>query len=243
MERSRRPLAIIFVIIAIALLAGAGLLALALPNDERDMLYQIGSLDDLVEGRLDGDTTIKAVLEHGDVGLGTFNALNGEMIVIDGRCYRAGADGSVIEVPASELTPFAQVSRFDEDGSVTIEGRMNMSEVETLLDASLPSPTVFYLLRVDGTFSVTVRSVPAQVHPYPPLEDVIANQTVFRYENVPGTLIGLWSPAGSSGLSSAGYHFHFISDDRTKGGHVLEMELEDLEVRWDSTSRYEVDLR
>ncbi len=243
MERSRGSLVIIFAVVAAVLLVGAGLFTMLQPRVERDTLYQVGSLDDLAHGRLDGDSTVSRVLEQGDIGLGTFNALNGEMIVIDGRCYRASADGTVTEVPSGELTPFAQVSRFDEDGSVAVNGRMNMSEVEALLDASLPSSTVFYLLRVDGTFTVTVRSVPAQERPYPPLEDVIANQTVFRYENVQGTLVGLWSPPSSSGLSSSGYHFHFISDDRTKGGHVLELELEDLTVRWDSTPRYEVDLR
>lgn len=237
-----RSVQLVIVAVVIVALLGATLLLLP-PRGDRDILYQTGSLDDLVEGRLDGDATVGAVLERGDIGLGTFNALNGEMIVIDGRCYRAGADGSVVEVPSGDLTPFAQVSRFDEDGSVSVGGRMNISEVEALLDASLPSSTVFYLLRVDGTFSVTVRSVPPQVQPYPPLEDVIANQTVFKYENVSGTLVGLWSPAGSAGLSAAGYHFHFISEDRTKGGHVLDLELRDLAVRWDSTSSYEVDLR
>ena len=233
--------ALVFVIAIIAV--GASLFFLSSPREDRETLYQIGSLDDLVDGRLVGASSIGSMLDRGDIGLGTFNELNGEMIVIDGRCYRACADGTVVEVSSSELTPFAQVSRFDEDGAVHLAGTMNLSEAVPSIEGSLPSSTVFYLLRIDGTFNVTVRSVPAQSSPYPPLEDVIANQSVFQYNEVSGTLVGVWSPQSSSGLSSPGIHFHFISDDRTKGGHVLDLELQDATARYDITSSYEVDLQ
>ncbi|MDW5562413.1 MAG: acetolactate decarboxylase [Methanomassiliicoccus sp.] len=242
MDRPVRPLAMALVIIVAIVIVGAGLFTLASPPQERDTLYQIGSLDDLVDGRLDGTASVGSMLDHGDIGLGTFNGLDGEMIVIDGRCYRAAADGSVSEMPSGQLTPFAQISRFDRDGSVSITEGMNYSGVKSLLETSLPSLTVFYLLRIDGTFNVTVRSVPGQTAPYPPLEDVIANQTVFQYQDVAGTLVGLWSPDSSAGLSSSGFHFHFISQDRSKGGHVLDLQLEDVTAYWDSTASYDVDL-
>jgi acetolactate decarboxylase len=238
-----RSVQIAIVVIVVVALAGTALFYLAAPLEDRDILYQAGTLDDLIDGRLDGTVTAGSVLDHGDIGLGTFNGLNGEMIVIDGKCYRAAADGSVAEVPSGELTPFAQVSRFDRDGSARVTGPMSMSGIETMLDGSLPSDTMFYLLRIDGVFNITVRSVPGQTAPYPPLEDVIANQTKFTYQEVPGTLIGLWSPQETSGLSSAGFHFHFISDDRAKGGHVLDFEISDFTVYWDATAGYEVDLR
>ncbi len=232
----------ILVIVVIALI-GTGSLFFAQSKTDRETLYQVGSLDDLQNGRLDGNLSVNGLLNHGDIGLGTFNALDGEMIVIAGKCYQARSDGTVAQVPSNELTPFAQVSRFDADGSEQVLGEMNLSMVEKLLQVSLPSQSVFYVLRIDGMFeNVTVRSVPKQSTPYPPLPDVIANQSVFNFDKMKGTMVGIWSPPEASGLSSAGFHFHFISDDRTKGGHVLDFKLQNLTAYWDSTSRYEVDL-
>jgi acetolactate decarboxylase len=237
-----RIVQIVLALAAAAVMVVASLLFLASPGEDRETLYQIGSLDDLVNGRLDGARSVGGLLGRGDLGLGTFNALNGEMIVIDGKCYRASADGTVSLVSGSEPTPFAQVGRFDRDGSVHIAEAGNLSDVAAAMGSSLPTSTAFYLLRADGTFNITVRSVPAQSAPYPPLEDVIANQSVFQYHEVRGTLIGLWTPAGAAGLSSAGFHYHFISDDRTRGGHVLDVELHDVTVYYDITPGYEVDL-
>jgi acetolactate decarboxylase len=234
----------IVAIVVTALVATGVLVVLASPAAaDRETLYQLGSLDDLVQGKYGGIGTVGQMLEHGDIGLGTFEGLDGEMIVIDGRCYKAMTDGTVALVPNGAV-PFAQVSRFDADGTVRLNGTMNMSAAEALIRSSLPSASIFYLLRIDGTFdALTVRSVPRQSTPYPPLADVIANQTVFPYQNVTGTMVGIWSPSDASGLSSAGFHFHFISDDRTKGGHVLDFELSDLSAVWDGTSQYEVELR
>jgi acetolactate decarboxylase len=80
------------------------------------------------------------------------------------------------------------------------------------------------------------------VPPYPSLADVLANQTVFHYQDISGTLVGLWGPPDAAGLSSVGFHFHFISDDRTRGGHVLDLDLSGLTARWDGTAHYEVEL-
>jgi acetolactate decarboxylase len=239
-----RSVQIALVAIVVTTLVATGVIVvLARPPADRETLYQIGSLDGLVRGEYGGVKTVGQMLGQGDIGLGTFEGLDGEMIVIDGRCYRASTDGTVGPVSDAPV-PFAQVGRFDVDGTVRLNGSLNMSEVEAAVYSSMPSHAVFYLLRIDGTFdNVTVRSVPKQVAPYPPLADVVANQTVFHYQNVTGTMVGLWSPSASSGLSSAEFHFHFISDDRTKGGHVLDLDLTDLSVGWDSTSRYVVDLR
>ena len=39
------------------------------------------------------------IRRHGDFGLGTFDSLDGEGIMLDGRCWQARGDGSVIEAP------------------------------------------------------------------------------------------------------------------------------------------------
>lgn len=40
--------------------------------------------------------TVQELLAQGDLDLGTFEDVDGEMIVIDGKCYRALDDGSVV---------------------------------------------------------------------------------------------------------------------------------------------------
>ena len=232
------------VIVIISAVVVAAMFALSSPsNQDRESLYQIGSLDDLVGGSYGGIATVGDVLSQGDIGLGTFDGLDGEMIVLDGKCYKARTDGTVQLITADETTPFAQVTRFDADGTIDLQGSMNMSGMEELIVASLPSSSAFYLIKITGTFdNVTVRSVPQQAAPYPPLAEVIENQTVFFYDAIEGTMIGLWSPSDTTGLSSAELHFHFLSSDRTKGGHVLGMYVTDLGAEWDLTSRYVVDL-
>ncbi len=239
-----RPAQIALVLTVIAVVIAAAMLTLAAPRkQDRESLYQVGSLEDLVQGNYNGIATVGDVLSQGDIGLGTFDGLDGEMIVLDGTCYKARADGIVQVISSDETTPFAQVSRFDIDGTIDLQGSLNMSSVKGLIEAALPSSDAFYLIKITGTFdNVTVRSVPKQAAPYPPLTEVIEKQTIFDYDGLDGTLIGLWSPPDTSVLSSAELHFHFLSSDRTKGGHVLDANLTDLRAEWDLTSRYVVDL-
>lgn len=239
-----RPVQLALVAVVITVLVATGIFVLTAPAPrDREVLYQIGSLDGLMAGQFAGKGSVAELLAHGDIGLGTYDGLDGEMIVIDGRCYQALADGTVNVAVNNETTPFAQVSRFDVDGTVGLHGVVNLSQVEALIEGSLPSNGTFYVLRIDGTFdNITVRSVPRQVLPYPTLSDVLAEQTVFQYQNLAGTMVGIWSPSDAAGLSSAGFHFHFISDDRTRGGHVLDLDLSDLTAQWDGTAHYDVEL-
>ncbi|OPY28418.1 MAG: Alpha-acetolactate decarboxylase [Methanomassiliicoccales archaeon PtaU1.Bin030] len=235
---------VVLVLIVIAAVFVAAMITLATPlKQDRESLYQAGSLDDLMGGSYNGIASVGDIISHGDIGLGTFDGLDGEMIVLDGKCYKVRADGTVQLISADETTPFAQVSRFDVDGTIDLQGHLNLSDAEGQIEAALPTSNAFYLIKITGTFdNITVRSVPKQAPPYPPLADVVGNQTVFHYRGIEGTLVGLWSPSDTSGLSSAEFHFHFLSSDRTKGGHVLNLDLTDLRAEWDLTSRYVVDL-
>ena len=65
---------------------------------EPHVLFQASTIAALLEGAYDGDLSFAELAEHGDLGLGTLNGLDGEMIALDGRFYRADVDGSVTEV-------------------------------------------------------------------------------------------------------------------------------------------------
>src|SRR6476659_2963447 len=74
------------------------------------VLFQASTIGALLDGAFEGDLRFAELAEHGDLGLGTLNALDGEMIALDGRFYRADVEGRVSEVDPDERTPFAVVT-------------------------------------------------------------------------------------------------------------------------------------
>ncbi len=213
------------------------------PELKGDRLYQVGEFDSLLGGNYSARSDVKLLMSKGDLGLGTFTGLDGEMIVIDGKCYQATVDEQVVQVNGDATTPFAQVTFFDRDGYVNSSGLLNMTALEGVLESGFARNDTFVFIRIDGMFpEMKVRTVPIQIEPYPPLADVVSEQVVFDYQNVTGTLIGLWSPGYAGTLSYAGFHFHFISEDRTKGGHVLGFESDGASASIDYTDGLEVDL-
>src|SRR6478752_2893720 len=77
------------------------------------VLFQASTIGALLDGAYDGDLTFAELAEHGDLGLGTVNALDGEMIAVDGEFLRVDAAGDVHPVAAEERTPFAVVTWFE----------------------------------------------------------------------------------------------------------------------------------
>lgn len=224
--------------LAILLLIAMASLMHGSPMD-RDVLYQVSALELLSNGSYDGITTAGNLKQHGDFGLGTFDRLDGEAIVLDGVIYQATADGAVHVMNDTTTIPFAAVTYFDPDMSVRVDGPNNFSTLTAALDDRLPSKNVFYAVRVHDTFPyVKARSVPAQNKPYPPLTDVIKNQSVFELYNVTGTIVGVYSPGYTNGVEFPGYHFHFIDDDHRSGGHVLGLTASNVDVQLDETPRF-----
>jgi len=209
---------------------------------QNDVLYQVSTIDALLEGLYDGEVTIKALKEKGDTGLGTFNTLDGEMIVIDGEVYQIRTDGLAYLADDTMLTPFAAVTGFAADEVIVMQEMVNSSEVASMLEQALPSKNIMYAIRIDGNFSsMKVRSVPAQERPYPLLVDVVASeQVVFEHEDVEGSIVGFWLPYYVEGMNVPGYHFHFIDSERTEGGHVLDYTLINGTVGIDHTTGFEL---
>lgn len=150
--------------------------------------------------------------------------LDGELVGVDGEWYLIRVDGRAYPVAGNATTPFAATTFFNPDLFLVTSEPMNLTSLGRCLEAELPSKNLFYAIRMDGTFPRAVtRSVPAQDKPYPRLADVTANQTVFTLENVTGTAVGFWAPRFAEGINVPGYHLHFITADRTAGGHLLEI--------------------
>jgi acetolactate decarboxylase len=193
------------------------------PTVDREMFYQVSTIDALMQGVFDGVQPVSELKKHGDFGIGTFEALDGEMIVLDGVVYQAKADGHIYPVADNQTTPFATVTYFDHDLAVTTDRPMNLSAFSTVMEKRLPTGNMVYAVRMHGTFpSMKVRAIPAQHKPYPTLTEAAKNQSVYSYSDTTGTVIGFYTPVFFKGLNVAGYHLHFISDDHTTGGHILD---------------------
>ncbi|SES69909.1 acetolactate decarboxylase [Methanococcoides vulcani] len=209
---------------------------------QNDVLYQVSTIDALLEGLYDGQLSMGELKEQGDLGLGTFDALDGEMIVIDGEVYQMKTDGYAYSVDDTVTTPFAAVTYFETDESIVLKEPSYSSEVALLIGELFPSKNLMYAIRIDGTFEhMKVRSVPVQEEPYPLLVDVIADeQAVFELEDVEGSIVGFWLPYYVEGINVPGYHFHFIDTGREKGGHVLEYVIRNGTIYIDQTAGFEL---
>src|SRR5262249_44845894 len=109
-----------------------------------------------------------------------------------------------------------------------------LADLDARLDDALEQKNNFLAVRVDGRFAaITLRSVHRQEPPYRPLADVVKGQSVWTLKEVSGTLVGVRSPAWVAGLNVPGYHWHFLSDDRTVGGHVLDCRVREGRVQYE----------
>jgi len=192
-------------------------------QDKGETVFQTSTLSALMEGVYDGNTTFAELRKEGDFGLGTLNGLDGEMVGFGGAFYQITADGKAHEIPDDAVTPFAVVTFFEPDKTVSIDGPLGCAELEKYILEQLPSDNIFYAIKIDGKFeSIKTRSVPRQSEPYPPLAEVVKKESVFELENAEGTIAGYWFPEYLSGVNAAGFHFHFLTADKKTGGHVLD---------------------
>jgi acetolactate decarboxylase len=196
--------------------AGAG----AGPHEHE--AWQVSSIQALLDGRYDG-----------------------ELVVLDGRCFQVRADGTVLEPdPTTTRTPFAVVCRFAPGAPVRVDGPLGLPGLTAVLDdLAAPSGEPVVAVRVDGSFAdVHLRSVPRQSPPYPPLSAVVEHQVTWSVPEVRGTVVGFRFPAALQGVEVPGYHLHLLSDDRTVGGHVVSLTVHDALARVDGAHDLHVEV-
>ncbi|MBV9322015.1 MAG: acetolactate decarboxylase [Mycobacterium sp.] len=189
-------------------------------------VYQTSTMSALLDGVYEGNVTIRELLRHGNFGLGTFNRLDGEMLILDGVCYRLRSDGRAMAAELDQLTPFAVVTWFDADRRIEVSEPHDRGGVKSLIDESLESTNLIVAVRVTGNFSaIRTRTVTEQHRPYRPFTEATQDQREVTFTDVSGTLAGFRMPDYEQGISVAGYHSHFIDGDRHRGGHALDYRL------------------
>ncbi len=205
----------------------------------RDILFQASTINALLQGVYDGEVTFGELAGHGDFGIGTFNQLDGEMLGLDGTYYRIRADGKVYPVDSAMKTPFAAVTFFDSDRVYQLGREVDYDGLKAFLDGCRTSGNLFSAIRIDGTFAyIKTRSVPRQTPPYPQLVEVIKDQPIFEFSNVKGSILGFYCPDFVQGINVPGYHFHFVTEDRSGGGHLLACRVSGARVEMDDTSGF-----
>lgn len=210
-----------------------------------EMLYQVSTINAMLAGNFDGAITFAELKKHGDFGIGIIHALDGEMIALDGSFYKLKVDGEAQPVPDQVKTPFAVVTFFETDESLSVEdGPFSFSSMQKSIDALRENKRIFYAIRIDGEFEfVRTRSFMVQEKPYPKLLKVLRSKQPFqRFENVKGTIVGFWFPKYMGGIRVFGYHFHFITEDRTRGGHVLDFRLVKGKIDIDRTPKIYIEI-
>jgi acetolactate decarboxylase len=185
-------------------------------------LYQVSTATALVEGIYQGAVRVGTLRQHGDLGLGTFEHLDGEMVIVDGHVFQVRSDGSVRECDDDVLSPFAVITRFAPEETVTVAQCPDLNHLTSRFDALRPSDNFFFALRVDGHFDYMHARAMCRTPEGVPLVQAAAVQPEFTFHQVSGTLVGFWTPEYAKTLNVPGYHLHFVSDDRQSGGHLLQ---------------------
>lgn len=205
--------------------------------------FQVSTLEALNNGVYEGAANFGELKAQGNFGLGTFEGLDGELVVLDGKFYQIKTDGVAYPVRDEMQTPFASVTFFRRERSLRLSSRTYQA-LQQEIDQQLPTQNLPYAIRIQGVFPyLKVRSVPKQRQPYSRLSKVISQQqTVFDLRNVRGTLVGFRMPQYLKSVNVAGYHFHFITSDRRAGGHLIDGEFLNPEVELETLRDWQIAL-
>lgn len=219
------------------------------PYATKPVFYQVSTLNALMMGNMDGVVTAGELKRHGAWGIGTYEGLDGEAIVCDGQAYNAHADGTACEYPDDARLAFATVANFtNRAAQFGICGAASIDEAKDALDTARrtfdDNDNAWALVAVRGSYPhLRVRSCekwPSK--PYPPFAELASNQHEHAYEHETGWVVGVWVPEYLQGINMPGWHLHFLSDDRRRGGHLLELSVARAEGRLETYARFAMDL-
>ncbi|MDN2454456.1 acetolactate decarboxylase [Lactobacillus sp. UCMA15818] len=189
------------------------------------ILYQHGTLALLVPGLLTGTITMGELLAHGDTGIGTGEGLDGELIILDGVPYQVDSHGNVNVLKEDFIMPFAN-SHFADYNELGIINNASSADFEKAALEGKPNSNTFFSVLVKGTFSyLKTRAVVKSTKPFATLAETAKNQSIFEAKNVKGILLSYYSPALFHGAAVAGFHNHFLADDHSIGGHILDFKI------------------
>ena len=152
-------------------------------------MYQVSTLQALMLGYSRAVIPVSELLNHGNIGLGTFKDVDGEMIVLDGSCYRAMENIEELKMALNNI----------------IDSHFGLNSM--------------HMARIDGEFDIVdARSESGYESVHVDLKTILGKtQKAFKFEKIKGTLVCVYFPDYMDGINAFGWHLHFISDDRAHG--------------------------
>ena len=210
-------------------------------------MFQVSTLQALALGYSRAVISVEDLLREGDTGLGTFEDVNGEMIAMEGHCYRADQDGNVTEVDRKTGVPFAAVAGLSGEQQFPLQEIPDIETLRTELTKKIEERfglNSMHVLRIDGHFAkVDARSeAPYRSHHVSLKEMLSQTQKSFLFEDIRGSLVGVYFPDYMDGINMPGWHLHFLSDDRKKGGHVFDVCIKDAAAKVDKITNIAIKL-
>ncbi len=199
--------------------------------DQENMISQVSTSGAVFESLYDGVITFTELKKLGDMGIGYNQKMDGESICIDGRFYHFKEDGTAVESKENEKAPFYTMTFFKSDTENFTNRKFDLQKLKNYLLTMMPRKNSPYAIKISGKFSsVKLRTFIRQFKPYPSMNQVYRDQKEYNYTNIDGVLIGFYCPEFLSNINITGFHFHFISNDRKRGGHVLECDTSSINI-------------
>ena len=193
----------------------------------RKGLFQVSTLNALMLGNFDGVISVRELLKKGNWGLGTYEGMDGEAVIVHGTAYNGQANGICVEMEPKDKVAFSIVADLTKEAKhVGFSSVADLEELKKKLDLFIEKKygnfNTFYFMNASGVFqTMQLRSVEKQQKPYPTLPEVTEAQKIYSFYDIPGVLVGVRCPDYAERLNMPGWHIHFISNDRSKAGHVL----------------------
>lgn len=201
-------------------------------NRHPHCLFQYSGVEafDLLE--YDGSLSIQEIRDYGNFGLGCFNALDGELIAFEDNFFHATADGALKKAMPAALVSCVYMTHFIPHIQLSHNYQFELAHLANIVKQQFTHQgQPFYAIRIVSHFDkISVRSVPPQKKPYPTIEEVVKEQALFEFNDVKATMIGFHFPNYLKGLTFAGFHLHFVTDDLAHGGHVLDFSAKHAEI-------------
>jgi acetolactate decarboxylase len=218
------------------------LMLMGCSSNEEDMIFHYSVLKALDNGVLEGNMKVGDLKQHGDFGLGTYNKLNGEMIVLDHVVYRVSQEGKIIEPDDETLIPYSVITFYHQDDTMNMGGQIDYPALKKYINRRIPSRNLFYAFRITGEFEyIKCGGANMQEKPYnKSLLQMLSNRPLYEGRNIKGTLVGFWCPEYIGDINTAGFHLHFLSDDHSIGGHLMEFTSRSLAIGYDTKSTYKI---
>ncbi len=213
-------------------------------TDNGSCLFHVGLANTLLGGIYNGFYSVDQLKMKGNFGIGAPHLLDGELLILNGRVWQTTHTDTTFEAVGSMLVPYAAVHHFEPVASIQLNGSFSRDQLYAVLDTLLAPANGMYGVKVSGTFtSITTRAFPAVTdQPTPPLASIMDRQVLFNHSEIEGALVGYKLPPYMVGMNFPGYHFHFLSEDLRRGGHMVEFTATNISIEYDRIHRFEVQL-